>query len=80
MRGGPLKNPNFGFSYMYHKYFIARMAEPEVLGVSLPQFLADQLTLFQPGGSDYAHPITAGTPKFFNPPPSLSVHDLTKVI
>ena len=26
------------------------------------QILADQLTLFQPGGTDYAHLITTGTP------------------
>ena len=26
------------------------------------QILADQLTLFQPGGKDYAHLITTGTP------------------
>ena len=25
---------------------------------------ADQLTLFQPGGTDYAHLITTGTPGF----------------
>ena len=28
------------------------------------QFLADQLTLFQPWGTDYAHLITIGTPGF----------------
>ena len=28
------------------------------------QILADQLTLFQPGGTDYAHLITTGTPDF----------------
>ena len=28
------------------------------------QILADQLTLFQPEGTDYAHLITTGTPKF----------------
>ena len=26
------------------------------------QILSDQLTLFQPGGTDYAHLITTGTP------------------
>ena len=26
------------------------------------QILADQLTLFQPGGTDYVHLITTGTP------------------
>ena len=28
------------------------------------QILADHLTLFQPGGTDYAHLITTGTPGF----------------
>ena len=28
------------------------------------QILADQLTLFQPGGIDYAHLIATGTPGF----------------
>ena len=28
------------------------------------QILADQLTLFQSGGTDYAHLITTGTPEF----------------
>ena len=28
------------------------------------QILADQLTLFQPGGTDYAHLITTHTPAF----------------
>ena len=28
------------------------------------QILADQLTLFQLGGTDYAHLITTGTPDF----------------
>ena len=30
------------------------------------QILADQLTLFQPGGTDYAHLITIGTPGFLD--------------
>ena len=28
------------------------------------QYFADQLTLFQPGGTDYAHLITTGIPRF----------------
>ena len=28
------------------------------------QILADQLTLFQPGGTDYVHLISTGTPRF----------------
>ena len=35
------------------------------------QYLADQLTLFQPGGTDYAHLITTGTPGFSDLPTAL---------
>ena len=43
---------------------------PVVPGLGVPgvpwhtKILADQLTLFQPGGTDYAHLITTGTPGF----------------
>ena len=33
--------------------------------------LADQLTLFQPGGTDYAHLITTGTPGFSDLPTAM---------
>jgi hypothetical protein len=36
------------------------------------QILADQLTLFQPGGTDYAHLITTGTPGFSDLPTALT--------
>ena len=35
------------------------------------QYLADQLTLFQPGGTDYTHLITTGTPGFSDLPTAL---------
>ena len=35
----------------------------------------DQLTLFQPGGTDYAHLITTGTPGFSNLPTALYFKD-----
>ena len=35
------------------------------------QILADQLTLFQPRGTDYAHLITTGTPGFSDLPTAL---------
>ena len=35
------------------------------------QILADQLTLFQPGGTDYAHLINTGTPRFSDLPTAL---------
>ena len=37
------------------------------------QILADQLTLFQPGGTDYAHLITTGSPGFSDLPTALSM-------
>jgi hypothetical protein len=43
-----------------------------VLGVPWhTQILADQLTLFQPGGTDYAHLITTGTPGISDLPTAL---------
>ena len=43
-----------------------------VPGVPLhTQILAEQLTLFQPGGTDYAHLITTGTPGFSDLPTAL---------
>ena len=38
-----------------------------------PQILADQLTLFQPGGTDYAHLIATGTPEFSDLPTALYI-------
>ena len=38
------------------------------------QILADQLTLFQPGGTDYAHLITTGKPGFSDLPTALCLH------
>ena len=35
------------------------------------QILADQLTLFHPGGTDFAHLITTGTPRFSDLPTAL---------
>ena len=54
------------------------IAGPSSLGVpGVPwhtQILADQLTLFQPGGTDYAHLITTGTPGFSDLPTALEVN------
>ena len=44
-----------------------------VLGVSWhPQILADQLTLYHLGGTDYAHLITTDTPEFSDLPMALT--------
>ena len=40
-------------------------------GGHVPQFLADQLTLSQPGGQDYSHCISTGTPGFLDLPTAL---------
>ena len=37
-----------------------------------PQILADQLTLSQPGGADYAHHINTGIPGFSDLPKDLT--------
>ena len=47
-----------------------------VLGVPWhTQILGDQVTLFQPGGKDYAHLITTGTPGFSDLPKALYIPD-----
>ena len=47
------------------KYSAAIKSNTGLLSPGVPwQFLADQLTLFQPGGADYAHHINTDTPKF----------------
>ena len=46
-------------------YFSAGLSSLGVPGVPWhTQILADQLILFQPRGTDYAHLITTGTPGF----------------
>ena len=37
------------------------------------QYFTDQLTLFQPGGTDYAHLITTGIPRFSDLPTALLI-------
>ena len=53
----------------------AHTSGPSSLGVpGVPwhtQILADQLTLFQPGGTDYVHLITTGTPGFSDLPTAM---------
>ena len=49
-----------------------RPVVPECVGCAMAHpDLADQLTLFQPGGTDYAHLITTGTPGFSDLPTAL---------
>ena len=52
------------------------MTGPSSLGVpGMPrhtQILEDQLTLFQPGGTDYAHTLTTGTARFSDLPTALN--------
>ena len=44
------------------------------------QILADQVTLFQPGGTDYPHLITTGTPGFSDLPMALLLSELARLI
>ena len=51
-----------------HKTKTAGLSSLGVPGVPWhTQILADQLTLFRPRGTDYAHIITTGTPQIFIP-------------
>ena len=53
------------------------MSSLGVLGVPWhPQILADQLTLSQSGGTDYAHLITTDTPGFLDLPTALQLKGL----
>ena len=55
-----------------YSVFITGLSSLGVPGVPWhTQILADQLTLFQPGGTDYAHLITTGTPGFSDLPTAL---------
>ena len=52
------------------------MSSPGVPGVPwYPQILAEQLSLYQPGGADYGHQITTGTPGFSDLPTALLSED-----
>ena len=59
------------------RYRIAGLLSLGVPGVPWhTQILADQLTLFQPGGTNYSHLITTGTPGFSDLPTALYVQDI----
>ena len=48
------------------------LSSPGLQGVPWhPRILADQLTLSKPGGTDYAHHITTGTPGYSDLPTAL---------
>ena len=65
---------------LYRTHTIIR---PDLLSLGVPgvpwqtQILADQLTLFQPGGTDYDHLNTTGTPGFSDLPTALNFNVLT---
>jgi hypothetical protein len=60
-----------------NKRLVVHHAYPGLSSLGVPgvprhtQILEDQLTLFQPGGTDYAHLITTGTPGFSDLPTAL---------
>ena len=60
-RKGPIFYPNFFWPVVSYK------------SAWHTQILADQLTLFQPGGTDYAHLITTGTPGFSDLPTAILI-------
>ena len=55
------------------------MPEPGGPGGPLPppQYLADQLTLFQPWGADSVHPLLEAPPMFFHLPASLRMYSVS---
>ena len=57
--------------YIFHEIFIPIMQACRPWVPRHTQILADQLTLFQPGGTDYAHLIATGTPGFSDLPKAL---------
>ena len=57
------------FDYHYMSDTYSGLSSLGVPGVPWQtQYFADQLTLFQPGGTDYAHLITTGIPRFSDLP------------
>ena len=55
--------PYTAWTVIFFNMYTAGLSSLGVPGVPWhTQILADQLTLFQPGGTDYAHLITTGTP------------------
>ena len=52
--------------------FAVQACGPWVCHTWHTQILADQLTLFQPWGTDYAHLITTGTPGFSDLPTAVA--------
>ena len=59
---------------MYFQMINVKKCRPVVPGGAIPwhhQILADQLTISQPEGTDYAYQITTGTPGFSDLPTAL---------
>ena len=60
------------FRHLRPDYVLSGLSSLGVPGVPWhTQYLADHLTLFQPGGTDYTHLITTGTPGFSDLPTAL---------
>ena len=70
----PLRRLVYGWSLSFLN-FLRQFHRPVSLGVPCvpwhTQILSDQFTIFQPGGTDYAHLITTGTPGFSDLPTAL---------
>ena len=68
----------FQHQMSYQNVSLTGMSSLWVPGVPWhPQILADHLTLYQPGGADYAHQITTGTPWFSDLPTALTHVDIS---
>ena len=70
-RSGVMEKLGLGPKILMSKSGLSSLGVPGVPWHT--QILADQLTLFQPGGTDYAHLITTGTPRFSDLPTALSI-------
>ena len=68
-RSGVMEKLGLGPKILMSKSGLSSLGVPGVPWHT--QILADQLTLFQPGGTNYAHLITTGTPGFSDLPTAL---------
>ena len=66
-------------SFSSHCEVVEKTPSRPVLRPRGPQILADQLTLSQTGGVDYAQYITTGTSGFSDPPTALPCLSLSEL-
>ena len=67
------RQDSLSFFFSENIYILTGLVSLGVPGVPWhTQILKDQLTLFQQGGTNYAHQITTGTPGFSDLPTALT--------